>query len=102
LLLVPLGYSVVDVVLFFGTMLNEALRAQHGAPTRAQRSAVRPSVWRSLLVLPTDYGLLCCVFLLFGAPALFFPVYTALFAAMAGFLVLASIKWFREMGRLPR
>ena len=102
LLLVPLGYCVVDAVTYFGTMLNEALRAQHGAPTRAQRTDQRPSVLRSLLVLPTDYGLLCCVFLVFGMPALFVPTYTALFAAAAAFLVLASVKWFREIGRLPR
>jgi phosphatidylglycerophosphate synthase len=102
LLLIPLGYCIVDAVLFFGTMLNDALRAQHGVATRAQRSQGRPSVRRSLLVLPTDYGLLCCVFFLYGAPMLFVPVYGFLLLAMAGFLALASVKWFREMGRLPR
>jgi hypothetical protein len=102
LLLVPIGYCIVDAVLYFGTMLNEALRAQHGAATRAQPSARRPSVGRSLLVLPTDYGLLCCLFLSFGVPALFVPAYTFLFVAMAVFLALASVKWFKEMGRLAR
>jgi phosphatidylglycerophosphate synthase len=102
LLLVPLGFCVVDAVTYFGTMLNEALRAQHGVPTRAQRSDQRPSVLRSLLVLPTDYGLLACVFVLLGAPALFVPVYTLLFVGAAGFLLLASVKWFHEIGRLPR
>ena len=101
-LLVPVGYCVVDAVLYFGTMLNDALRAQHGVAIRSQQRGERPSILRSLLVLPTDYGLLCCVFVLFGAPTLFLSVYTALFVAMAGFLVLASVKWFREMGRLPR
>jgi phosphatidylglycerophosphate synthase len=102
LLLVPLGYCVVDSVLYFGTMLNDALRAQHGVRTRAQQTGERPGVARSLLVLPTDYGLLCCIFVLFGAPTFFVPVYTFLFVAMTGFLVLASIKWFTEMSRLPR
>jgi phosphatidylglycerophosphate synthase len=101
-LLVPLGYCVVDAVLYFGTMLNDALRAQHGVAIRSQQRGERPSVVRSLLVLPTDYGLLCCVFVLFGAPTLFLSVYTVLLVAMAGFLALASVKWFREMGRLPR
>ncbi|WP_104525837.1 CDP-alcohol phosphatidyltransferase family protein [Blastococcus atacamensis] len=101
-LLVPLGYCVADSVLYFGTMLNEALRAQHGVRTRAQQSDERPSVVRSLLVLPTDYGLLCCVFVLFGATGLFVPVYTLLFAAMVGFLFLASITWFSEMKGLAR
>ena len=102
LLLVPIGYCVVDAVTYFGTMLNEALRAQHGAPTRAQRTDQRPGVLRSLLTLPTDYGLLCCLFLVLGAPHLFVPLYTLLFVAAAAFLLLASVKWFREIGRLPR
>jgi phosphatidylglycerophosphate synthase len=102
LLLVPLGYCVVDAVTYFGTMLNEALRAQHGVATRAQRTAQRVGLARSLLTLPTDYGLLACVFVLFGVPSLFVPTYTVLFLAAAAFLALASVKWFREMGRLPR
>jgi phosphatidylglycerophosphate synthase len=102
LLLVPLGYCVVDAVTYFGTMLNEALRAQHGVATRAQPTAQRAGVGRSLLTLPTDYGLLACTFVLLGAPALFVPAYTLLFLAAAAFLALASVKWFREMGRLPR
>ena len=101
-LLVPLGYCLVDAVTYFATMLNEALRAQHGVATRAQPTAQRAGVARSLLTLPTDYGLLACLFVLYGAPALFFPAYTVLFLAAAGFLALASIKWFTEMTRLPR
>jgi phosphatidylglycerophosphate synthase len=101
-LLVPMGFAVVAAVLFFGTMLNEALRERHGAVTRAARTTQRPSVLRSLLVVPTDYGLLCWVFVLLGAPVVFFSVYTALFVATAGYLLLASGKWFREIGRLAR
>jgi phosphatidylglycerophosphate synthase len=101
-LLVPLGYCVVDAVTYFGTMLNEALRAQHGVATRAQPTAERVGIGRSLLTLPTDYGLLACVFVLYGWTEGFVPVYTVLFLAAAGFLALASVTWFREMGRLPR
>jgi phosphatidylglycerophosphate synthase len=101
-LLVPLGFAVVGAVLFFGTMLNEALRERHGAPTRAQRTAQPPGILRSLLVVPTDYGLLCWVFVLSAVPAVFFPVYALLFAATAGYLVLACGKWFTEIGRLAR
>jgi hypothetical protein len=100
LLLVPLGYCVVDAVTYFDTMLNESLRARHGAPTRAQPSAVRAGIRRSLLNLPTDYGLLCLVLALVGLPTVFLPAYTLMFAAAAGYLLLASVKWFREMGRL--
>ncbi|WP_116449774.1 CDP-alcohol phosphatidyltransferase family protein [Blastococcus litoris] len=101
-LLVPMGFTVVAAVLFFGTILNEALRERHGAATRAQPTGERPSVLRSLLVAPTDYGLLCLVFLLLGAPAVFYGAYSFLFAATAGYLALACVKWFREIGRLPR
>jgi hypothetical protein len=99
-LLVPLGFCVVDAVTYFGTMLNEALRAQHGAPTRAQPTGQRVGVGRSLLTLPTDYGLLACTFVLYGVPSLFVPAYTVLFLAAAAFLAVASVKWFREMDRL--
>jgi phosphatidylglycerophosphate synthase len=95
-LLIPLGYCVVDAVTYFGTMLNEALRSQHGVPTRAQPTSQKIGIGRSLLTLPTDYGLLACAF------ALFVPVYAVLFLTAAGFLALAAVKWFREMGRLPR
>jgi phosphatidylglycerophosphate synthase len=102
LLLVPLGYCLVDAVTYFATMLNEALRSQHGVATRAQPTQQRVSVARSLMTLPTDYGLLACLFVLYGAPALFVPAYTLLFVAAAAFLALASVKWFSEMSRLPR
>ncbi|MCZ2817747.1 CDP-alcohol phosphatidyltransferase family protein [Modestobacter sp. VKM Ac-2984] len=99
-LLLPLGFSAVSVVLFFGTLLNESLRAQHGAPTRAAHTGERPSVLRSLLVVPTDYGLLCLVFVLLGAPVVFVTAYGLLFLATAAYLALACVKWFGEMGRL--
>jgi hypothetical protein len=68
--------------------------------TRAARSDDRPSVVRSLLVVPTDYGLLCLVFLLLGAAHVFLAVYAVLFGATAVYVALASVKWFGEMGRL--
>ncbi|WP_051515581.1 CDP-alcohol phosphatidyltransferase family protein [Candidatus Blastococcus massiliensis] len=102
LLLLPLGFAVVAVVHFFATLLNEALRAQHGSRTRAERSTERPSVVRSLMVAPTDYGVLCLLFVLLGAPSLFVAGYAVLFGATAVYLTLASVKWYREMGRLAR
>ncbi|MGY1649771.1 CDP-alcohol phosphatidyltransferase family protein [Geodermatophilus sp. SYSU D01119] len=101
-LLVPLAFSVVAVVHFSATLLNEALRAQHGVRTRAARSDDRPSVLRSLLVAPTDYGVLCLVFVLLGAPAVFLGAYGLLALGTAGYVVLALGRWYREMGALPR
>lgn len=98
LLLVPLGFSLVAAVHFFGSILNDQLRRQHAV---GEHGPVPPaSVLRSLLVIPTDYGLLCLVFLLLGAPSLFFLAYSGLFTVTALYLVLASVKWFREMQRL--
>jgi phosphatidylglycerophosphate synthase len=101
-LLVPLGFSVVSVVLFFATLLNEAMRAQHGVATRAAPTDQPPSVLRSLLVAPTDYGVLCLSYALLGAPSVFLSLYSVLFLATVGYLGLASVRWYSEMSRLPR
>ncbi|MEO5833179.1 MAG: CDP-alcohol phosphatidyltransferase family protein [Nakamurella sp.] len=100
-LLVPIGFVLVANVMFFGMILNDLLRARQAATTG--RPVVRdrkPSLVRALLVVPTDYGLLCAVFLLLGATGVFFPVYTALFVANAAFMALAAVKWFRDMASL--
>jgi phosphatidylglycerophosphate synthase len=102
LLLIPLGYCIADGALFFAMMLNEAMRAQHGAATRAQRTEAGPSLRRSLLSLPTDYGVIAVLFVFWGVPAVFVSGYAVLFVATAAHLTLGSMKWFREMGRLPR
>lgn len=99
-LLVPLAYCVADTALFFAMMLNEALRAQHGAVTRAQAAGPPPSAWGALRSLPTDYGLLALLFLLWGLPVVFLAAYGALLVATVAHLGLGSAKWFREMSRL--
>ncbi len=97
LLLVPLGFSVVGSVHFFGTILNDQLRRQRGVIQKDDTPGERPSVIRSLLVVPTDYGLLCLVFFLYGWPDLFFVAYALLFAVTTGYLLLSSRVWFRAM-----
>lgn len=100
-LLVPIGFTVVAVVMFFGILLNDQLRRQQepraGRPVAAANTT---SPIRSLLVIPTDYGLLCVVFVLLGWPRVFFWVYAFLFVANAGFMSLAAVKWFRDMKAL--
>jgi phosphatidylglycerophosphate synthase len=100
-LLVPIGYGVVGSVGFFAMILNDQLKAQHPSaqvPRAASRS--RRSVLKSVLLVPTDYGFLCMVFLLLGAPLVFFAAYTLLAVANAGHLALALVKWFGDMRRL--
>jgi len=96
LLLVPLGFAIVAAVLFFAMILNDFLRHRDGG-TRAPPEG---GGIRSILVLPTDYGVLCIAFLAFGAPVVFVPLYALLFAANAAYALLALPKWFREMSRI--
>lgn len=100
-LLVPLAAALVGAVLFFGMILTEQLRRSHGVVSRARADGRLPWL-RSVLVLPTDYGVLCLSFVLLGAPLVFLSVYTFITAATAAFLVLAAVKWRREMRELPR
>ncbi|WP_233517405.1 CDP-alcohol phosphatidyltransferase family protein [Geodermatophilus marinus] len=99
-LLIPLAFCVVDVVHFFATLLNEALRSQHGATTRSTPTEGRPSVLRSVVVLPTDYGVLCLVFVLLGSPVAFLSAYGLMLVGTAGYLFLALPHWRSEMVRL--
>ncbi|AEE47158.1 CDP-alcohol phosphatidyltransferase family protein [Cellulomonas fimi] len=101
-LLVPLGYSAVWSVLFFTMILNDQLRRQAGVTMRATAVGERPSVLRSLVVAPTDYGVLCLAFLLYGATTAFGVVYALLGLATAGYLALALRSWFAEMRTLRR
>ena len=73
-LLVPLAYLCVSAVMFFGLILIDQLRRRHGAGTANVRG---DSVLKSLLIAPTDYGVLCLVFLTFGWPTLFVALYGA-------------------------
>ena len=99
-LAVPLAAAVVQPVVFFTMILTEQLRRAHGvvplaAPGGGPRSWLRP-----MLALPTDYGVQCLVFLLLGVPPVFLVVYAATIAATAVFLVLACLKWYRELRSL--
>ena len=97
LLLVPIGFAIVAAVLFFATILNDFLRVRSDRAGRPAGGGIR-----SLLVLPTDYGVLCITFLLFGVPTVFVPLYALLFLANLAFALLALPKWFRELSRIPR
>jgi hypothetical protein len=101
-LLVPMGFTVVAVTLFFAQLLNEQLRRHRQAPAPAGTVAPieRGSPVVAVLKLPHDYGVLCWSFVLLGAPDVFLGVYTFLFAFNAGYLALALVKWYRDMSAL--
>lgn len=98
-LLIPLANAVIGSVLFFGMILTEQLRRAHGVQSIAAAGGRFPAL-RSLLVLPTDYGVLCLSFLFLGVMPVFLGVYSFLTLATGGFLVLAARKWFREIRAL--
>lgn len=100
-LLLPIAFTVVAAVLFFGMILKDLLaRAHRAAAGIAAPPPEAPSTLRALLVIPTDYGFLCVAFLLFGFKDVFLPLYALFFAGNLLFLPAASVKWFREVGAL--
>ena len=97
-LLVPIVFAIVSAVLFFGMILTEQLRRRTaGAVPLAADAPGRPSWMRALAVLPMDYGVLCLSFLLLGVIPVFTVVYTLIALATTAFLLLAAVKWFREL-----
>lgn len=99
LLLVPIGFSIVSAVAFFAMILNDQLKSRYSAPAVGAGSKSSTPL-RALLGLPTDYGILCVSFVIFGWTNLFFVVYALLFVANLGYLALASVKWFGDMKQL--
>ncbi|CAH0229591.1 CDP-alcohol phosphatidyltransferase family protein [Microbacterium foliorum] len=99
-LLIPLAFSVVDVVTFFGMLLNDLLKQKKGVQSTHSRGG--GTFLRSMILLPTDFGVLCLVFALWGWTAGFLAVYAVLALINALFLALAAAKWFREISALDR
>lgn len=99
LLLIPVAYGAVASTWFFAVWLTDQLRRTHhaaaGTPVVAPGAAA--PVWRSLAVLPTDYGVLALSFVLWGWPTAFLVVYALLLLGTLGHLTLGLRSWFREM-----
>nr|WP_218857530.1 CDP-alcohol phosphatidyltransferase family protein [Leifsonia soli] len=96
-LVVPLVSAVISSVLFFGMILTEQLRRQHGRVSLAADAPGRPSWLRAVLVLPMDYGVLCLSFVLLGWLPGFLVLYTLIVLATTLFLFAAAVTWFREL-----
>ena len=97
-LLVPLGFAIVSTVTFFGMILNDLLRGKRGVPQAAESGGSSPL--RSVLGLPTDYGVWCLSFVLWGFPPVFMVVYALLALAALVYLIAALAVWFRKMSVL--
>lgn len=95
-LLIPLLMTVVSVVHFFGFLLTDLLRRGNGAPKRTGDFSLMMSVAK----LPTDYGVLCLVFVLIGAPLVFMGVYTLITICTALYTVLVLTRWAGQVRAL--
>ena len=103
MLLVPLGFLVVQSVLFFAMVLTDLLRrAARGRKDHFAAGDGSSSTLYSLAVVPTDYGLMCLLFATLGWHTVFVAGYTLLAVAMAGFTLLALPKWYLELRRPSR
>jgi len=51
---------------------------------------------------PTDYGLLCLVFVTLGWQQVFASLYALMFAGTALFVLAALPKWYREASRFRK
>ena len=105
--LVPLAFGAVSTVFFFAQVLAdmirrvERVRAGGSGVTTSRVNPNEPApVLRSLVVLPNDYGVLCLLMLLLPVSVAFQSIYTVFLAANALFLVVGSMRWFREMRAL--
>jgi hypothetical protein len=97
-LLLPLGFQLAAVLIFFGGLLTDKLKAA-ASPARPAAPGA-PSRLRAVALLPVDHGVFCAVFLLLGSRSAFRYGYLALFVAHAAFLAAFLTKWFRELRRL--
>jgi phosphatidylglycerophosphate synthase len=100
-LLLPVAFVVVDMMSFFGLVTMPLLRRLHGAQAAvAPRAPEHPL--RTWLILPTDYGVFCWMFVLLAWPATFAVGYGLLLAVNALVMVPVLSKWWRELRAMDR
>ena len=81
-------------------ILNDLLRQARGGDR--PRATGSRSFAHSILLVPTDYGILCLVFVLLGWPMVFTVVYGLFFVANLGALLIALPRWFGQMKQLGK
>jgi phosphatidylglycerophosphate synthase len=101
-LLVPVAFLVVDTLVFFGLMTMPLLRRLHGGADQRTASSSVEHPLRRWMLLPTDYGTFCWMFVLLGWPVLFLGAYVLMLAFNFVALVSALNKWSRELRALDR
>ena len=99
-LALPLVATLVAAVSFFTMILTEQLRRAHGTVPLAPAGGGPKATLRLLVSIPTDYGVQCFLFLLLGVLPVFLTLYAAVVLATAAYLLLACVKWYRELSAL--
>ncbi|CAM2840108.1 CDP-alcohol phosphatidyltransferase family protein [Actinomyces slackii] len=94
-LLVPLAFGAVQSVHFFSYILTYQLRHHGGTPLA--RDEARPGLLKSVLSVPTDYGLMCFVLMIRFEPVVFLWVYGIMLLGYAAYLAAALPKWYLEL-----
>lgn len=99
---IPVLFLTVSVVAFFGWLLSDLLvrisraRGASVAPALSTAAPAAAPALRSILRLPSDYGLLALTFLVYSTWV--FPVaYTLLLVANSAILAAALPTWFRQV-----
>lgn len=100
-LLVPILFSAVYVIHFFGMLLTDLLTRNARLTLQLGREEPqRASPLKSALKLPTDYGVLCLSFLLLAYPPAFLWFYLFLTLANTGYTALILVSWYRRLRAL--
>lgn len=99
LLLIPLGFTVVATVTFFGKILNDQLR-RNCRSLSADDERPGFSTAAVLLASPCEYGIIVLSILLWGWGSVFIWAYGVLAAFSAAFLIVALPRWYLEMDSL--
>lgn len=108
LLWIPIGFLVIDIMSFFGLVTMPLLRRLHdrsgnaASPATASTPLSPEHPLRRYVLLPTDYGVFCWMFVLLGWPLLFLGAYALMFAINAFAVALAMRKWWRELRAMDR
>lgn len=95
-LLVPLLMTALSSTSFFGQILGEQLKRSRGAST----STGSPSLLTSIVKMPTDYGVLCVTFALFGFTQFFLGAYTLITCGMLLYLLVVLPRWYNQIREL--